>query len=88
MSDYLCDLPAYDIAQKGTERGGLSYGCPRVDPGTNRCSRGETSELISYQTNPEDLEKIHAYITVTRDRARSQADAIEKAVREVKTLDL
>ncbi len=80
MSDYLCDLPAYDIAQK--VRNGevsamdvLESTLARID-----AVEGRTPSSSPYQTNPEDLEEIHAYITVTRDRARSQADAIEKAV--------
>lgn len=80
MSDHLCDLPAYEIARKVRDRDisaqdVLESTLARID-----AVEGKPASSSPYQPEPGDLEKIHAYITVTRERARSQAEVIDKLV--------
>jgi len=80
MSDHLCDLPAYEIARN--VRSGKLSAVEVLESTLARIDtvEGKSPTSTSYQPEPEDLEKIHAYITITRDRARAQAEAIDKAV--------
>jgi aspartyl-tRNA(Asn)/glutamyl-tRNA(Gln) amidotransferase subunit A len=80
MSKDLCDLAACELARKVrsgevSARDVLESTFARIDK-----VEGRSPSSSPYETNPEDLEKVHAYITVTRDKARSQAEAIDKAV--------
>jgi aspartyl-tRNA(Asn)/glutamyl-tRNA(Gln) amidotransferase subunit A len=80
MSEHLCDLPAYEIARKVRSRELLAVDVlestfTRIDE-----VEGKAPSSAPYVTDPEDLEKIHAFITITRDRALSQAEAIDKSV--------
>jgi aspartyl-tRNA(Asn)/glutamyl-tRNA(Gln) amidotransferase subunit A len=80
MNEHLCDLPASELARK--VRSGevsanevLESTLARID-----AVEGKSPTSSPYQPDPKDLEKVHAYITVTRDKARSQADAIDKTI--------
>ncbi len=80
MSEQLCDLPAYEIASQ-VRNGQLSA----VDVVESTFARidaveGKSPSSSPYDPDPEDLEKIHAYITITRERAHSQAEAIDRVV--------
>jgi aspartyl-tRNA(Asn)/glutamyl-tRNA(Gln) amidotransferase subunit A len=82
MSENLCDLPAFEIAHK-VRSGELSA----LDVLESTLARidsveGRSPSSADYRPEPEDLEKVHAYITITRERARSQAEAIDRAVSE------
>ena len=80
MSEHLCDLPAHDIAKK--VRSGqlkavdvLASTFVRID-----AVEGKSPSSAQYNPDPEDLKKVHAYITITRERAQAQAEAIDNAV--------
>jgi aspartyl-tRNA(Asn)/glutamyl-tRNA(Gln) amidotransferase subunit A len=82
MSEPLCDLPAYEIARR-VRNGELSA----LEVLESTLTRIETVEGRSpttspYQGDAEDQEKIHAYVTLTEERARAQAMAIDQNVAE------
>jgi len=80
MSEHLCDLPAFVIAKKVREgelkaTSVLESTLARIDQ-----VDGKQPSSSHYQPEAADLEKIHAFVTVTRDRAWLQAEAIDDAV--------
>lgn len=82
MSPELCDLSAFELVGlvKGREVSALEV----LDSTLQRIQavEGRAPSSSPYQTDPKDLEKIHAYITVTEKRAREQAQAIDQAISE------
>jgi len=80
VTEHLCDLPAVEIAARvraGTTRAEavLDSALERI-----RAIEGRAPSLESYTPTPEDREKIHAFITLTGERARAQAGAVDQAV--------
>ena len=80
MTAPLCDLPAVDIAARvraGTVRAEavLDSSLERI-----RAVEGRAPSLEPYTPMPDDREKIHAFITLTEERARAQAQAVDQAV--------
>ncbi len=78
MSDDLCDLPAYELVQR-LKKGQISA----VEILESTLSRidaveGKTPISSPYDPDPKDLEKVHAYITVTVERARKQAETVDQ----------
>ncbi len=78
MSDDLCDLPAYELVQR-LKKGQISA----VEILESTLSRidaveGKTPVSSPYDSDPKDLEKVHAYITVTVERARKQAETVDQ----------
>lgn len=73
----LCDLPAYELAElirtrKSSAVEALDSALARV-----RAVDGEPGRL---DASSADGDKVHAFITLTEDRARSQAKAIDEKV--------
>ncbi len=71
MTDPLCDLPAVEIAARvraGTLRAEavLDSTLERI-----RVVEGRAPSLEAYAPTPEDREKVHAFITLTEERARA-----------------
>jgi len=80
MSDALCDLPAHVLVRR-LKQGEISA----VEILESTLSRieaveGRAPSTMPYELDPTDLDKIHAYITVTADRARKQAEAIDHVI--------
>jgi aspartyl-tRNA(Asn)/glutamyl-tRNA(Gln) amidotransferase subunit A len=76
----LCDLPAAEIAARvrsGAVRAEvvLESALERI-----RAVEGRAPSLEAYTPSPEDREKVHAFITLTEERARRQARAVDQAV--------
>lgn len=74
----LCDIPAYELnlllRQKQTSAEEIALSClQRIDAVDGRSGRLDAGELT-----PEDEAKVHAFITVTRERALSQARAVDQ----------
>ncbi len=80
MKDSFCDLRAVDISHQ-VRRGELSA-VEVLDAALSRIEAKEGRQPLTapYQSDPADLEKVHAYITVTKERARTQAEAIDRRV--------
>jgi aspartyl-tRNA(Asn)/glutamyl-tRNA(Gln) amidotransferase subunit A len=80
MSAELCDLPAHDLVER-LKNGEVSA----VEILESTLSRikmveGRSPTTDPYKPDPLDLEKIHAYITVTAERARAQAEAVDQSL--------
>ena len=81
MSRELCDLSATEIARK-VKNGEVS--AEEVLNATMQriqIVEGRQPTTESYQPEDDDQNKIHAYNTLTEERARSQARAIDRAVK-------
>lgn len=73
----LCDQPAHELvrrlrANETTATSILESTLARVAAVEGRCP-----STAPYIENPEDRRKVHAYIAVTQDRARRQAEAVD-----------
>lgn len=77
MSQAPCDLPAHEVVRR------LKHGeVTAVEVFDSvleriRAVEGRAPTTGSHDSQPEDLEKIHAYITLTEDRARARAEAVD-----------
>jgi len=80
MSTSLCDLPALEQLRliksreiSATEL--LEAHLARID-----AVEGRRPSTDAYTPDPEDLKYVHAFITVTRERAQAQARAVDEAL--------
>jgi aspartyl-tRNA(Asn)/glutamyl-tRNA(Gln) amidotransferase subunit A len=82
MSEHLCDLPAHVIAKKVRE--GEMRAVSVLESSLKRIEKveGKSPSSLRYEVDPADLEKVHAFVTVTSDRALLQAKAVDQAVAE------
>jgi aspartyl-tRNA(Asn)/glutamyl-tRNA(Gln) amidotransferase subunit A len=80
MSEDLCDLPAHELIRR-LKMGQISAveilesTLSRVD-----AVEGRAPTTSPYDPDPQDFEKIHAYITVTAKRARAQAEIVDQSL--------
>ena len=80
MTEHLCDLPAYEQVRR-IKDGEISAiellksTLERIDAVEGRQATTEPST-----PNPSDLEKVHAFITVTRERAYAQAEDVDQKI--------
>ncbi|MES0342852.1 MAG: amidase, partial [Anaerolineales bacterium] len=80
MTEHLCDLPAYEQVRR-IKDGEISAvellksTLERID-----AVEGRQATTEPYTPSPTDLEKVHAFITVTRERAHAQAESIDQKV--------
>jgi aspartyl-tRNA(Asn)/glutamyl-tRNA(Gln) amidotransferase subunit A len=80
MTEHLCDLPAHEQVRriKGGEISAielLKSSLERID-----AVEGRQATTEPYTANPTDLEKVHAFITVTRERAHARAESIDRKI--------
>ncbi len=80
MTREACDLPAHELV-RSLKQGEITA----VEILESTVSRIEAVEgraptTAPYQSEDADLEKIHAYITLTLERAREQAQAVDRAL--------
>ncbi len=80
MSEALCDLPARELVR--LLKAGQVSAVEVLESTLQRIEavEGRAPSSAPYRQEPADLEKIHAYITLTRDRARAQAEAVDRAL--------
>jgi len=80
MSEELCDLPAHVLVLR--LRQGEISAVEILESNLTRIEavEGRAPKTSPYQFDPVDLEKIHAYITITTERALAQAEAIDQAM--------
>jgi aspartyl-tRNA(Asn)/glutamyl-tRNA(Gln) amidotransferase subunit A len=80
MTEHLCDLPAHEQVQR-IKDGEISADellkatLERID-----AVEGRQATTEPYTPNPTDLEKVHAFITVTRERAQAQAESVDQKI--------
>jgi len=75
----LCDLPAHELLRRLRRR--EISAAEVLDSTLARIAavEGRPPTTAAYTSNSGDLEKIHAYITLTEERARAQAQAVDRA---------
>ena len=78
--EHLCDQPAHEQVRriKGGEISAielLKSALERID-----AIEGRQATTEPYTPNPTDLEKVHAFITVTRERAYAQAESVDRKI--------
>ena len=78
MSEHLCDLPAHELVQR--LKNGQVSAVEILESTLSRIEavEGRAPTTMPYDPDPQDLEKIHAYITVTAERARAQAENVDQ----------
>ncbi|HET7009822.1 MAG TPA: amidase family protein [Anaerolineales bacterium] len=76
----LCDLSAVDIVRK--LRAGETTATAVLEATLARVAavEGRAPSTVPYVEDPDDRAKIHAYIAVTAERARRQAQAVDRAL--------
>ncbi len=81
MTKELCDLPAHELVRR-LKRGDISSE-EILDSTLARIEavEGRSPSTAPYEAQASDLEKIHAYITLTVDRAREQARQVDQALK-------
>jgi aspartyl-tRNA(Asn)/glutamyl-tRNA(Gln) amidotransferase subunit A len=80
MSQQLCDLSAREMAR--LVRKGEVSALEILDSTLERIQavEGRSPTTGEYQPDPADLDKVHAFITITSERARQQAQRVDEAV--------
>ena len=73
----LCDLPAHELVRR--LHAGEATAISILDSTLARVAavEGRRPSTAPYVEDPDDRRKIHAYIAVTEDRARRQAEAVD-----------
>ncbi|MFL7893945.1 MAG: Asp-tRNA(Asn)/Glu-tRNA(Gln) amidotransferase subunit GatA [Anaerolineales bacterium] len=76
----LCDLPAHTVAYLVRRR--EISALDTLEAALERIAAvdGRPGRLGNDQNYPDDAEKVHAFITLTPERARAQAEAIDKKI--------
>lgn len=80
MTQALCDLPAHELVGRLSRRETTAVEILESTLERIKAVEGRPASTADYEPMPEDLEKVHAYITVTTERAREQAQAVDKAI--------
>jgi aspartyl-tRNA(Asn)/glutamyl-tRNA(Gln) amidotransferase subunit A len=80
MSDHLCDLPAHEIVRlvksgENTATQILESALDRI-----RAVEGTPASTGHYDPTPADLERVHAFISITEERARDQAQRVDQMI--------
>ena len=80
MSPELCDLSAYEQVS-GLKAGEFSA-TDLLESTLARIAKVEGRKPVTapHDPDPADLEKVHAYITITEERARAQATAVDQKI--------
>jgi aspartyl-tRNA(Asn)/glutamyl-tRNA(Gln) amidotransferase subunit A len=80
MSVDLCDLPGHELADRLRRKETSAVEILDSVQQRIRAVEGRAPSTEAYYSQPQDLEKIHAYITLTAERAREQARAVDRAL--------
>jgi len=80
MSGALCDLPAHVLVDRVKRKEISAVEILESTLARIEAVEGRAPSTEPYEPDPTDLEKVHAYITVTADRARKQAEAVDHAI--------
>jgi aspartyl-tRNA(Asn)/glutamyl-tRNA(Gln) amidotransferase subunit A len=80
MSDHLCDLPAHEIVDRiksgeNTATQVLESTLDRI-----RSVEGTPASTEPYDPDPADLQKVHAFVSITEERARDQAQRVDAMI--------
>ena len=84
MKQSLSDMPAHVLAR--AIRNGEYSAEEVLDAAINRIRavEGRQPSLEQYELQPDDRDKVHAFITLTEERARKQAQKVDRKVAEGK----
>lgn len=80
MSEELCDLPAHVLVRRLKQGEITAVEILELNLSRIEAVEGRAPQTSPYQFDPVDLEKIHAYITVTAERALAQAEVIDRTL--------
>src|SRR3990172_9598998 len=75
----LCDLPGHELADRLRRKEISAVEILEAVRQRIQAVEGRAPSTEPYQAQTEDLEKVPAFITLTYDRARKQAEAIDRA---------
>lgn len=78
MTSDLCDLPGHELSDRLRRKEVTAVEILESVQQRIRDVEGRTPSTEPYERQPEDLEKIHAYISLTYERALDQAQAIDR----------
>jgi aspartyl-tRNA(Asn)/glutamyl-tRNA(Gln) amidotransferase subunit A len=80
MSQELCDLSAREMARLVHEGEVSAQEILESSLGRIEAVEGRSPRTGDYQSDPADLEKVHAFISLTSERARQQAKIVDDQV--------
>ncbi len=80
MSKELCDLPAYQLAEMVRQRQVSATAATESALKRIHAVDGSHGSLDAYEISEEDKRKLHAFITVTEERALQHAEEIDQIV--------
>ena len=80
MIQELCDLPAHELVRRLRRREISAVDILESTLARIEAVEGASPSTAPYERDPSDLEKVHAYITLTAERARAQAEAVDQAL--------
>jgi aspartyl-tRNA(Asn)/glutamyl-tRNA(Gln) amidotransferase subunit A len=80
MTIDLCDLPGHELTARLRKKEISAVEVLESVQQRIADVEGRAPTTEPYRSQPEDLEKIHAYITLTFERARLQAEALDRAL--------
>jgi aspartyl-tRNA(Asn)/glutamyl-tRNA(Gln) amidotransferase subunit A len=80
MTSDLCDLPGHELTARLRKKEISAVEIVEAFQERIADVEGRAPSTEPYQALPQDLEKVHAYISLTVDRARRQAEAIDQAL--------
>ena len=80
MSQALCDLPGHELVKRLRRKEISAVEILESVRGRIEAVEGRAPTTEPYTAQPADLERVHAYITLSLDRARQQAEAIDRAL--------
>lgn len=80
MTAPLCDLPAHELVRRLKQREIKAAEVLDSTLSRIRAVEGRAPTTAPYELRPQDRQAVHAYITLTEDRARRQAQAVDEAL--------
>lgn len=81
MTKELCDLSAHDLVRRIKQGEASAEDVLESTLARIEAVEGRAPTTAPYETQDSDKEKIHAYITLTADRAREQARQVDRTLK-------
>lgn len=80
MTVQLCDLPAHEIVKRVKSGQNTATQVLEATLERIRMVEGRPASTDAFKPDPSDLQKIHAYITLTEERALEQAHLVDQKI--------
>lgn len=80
MTVELCDLPGHELTDRLRRRETTAVEILDSVQRRIHAVEGRAPSTGPYRPEAEDLDRVHAYITLTLERARAQAEAVDRAL--------